>query len=816
MPKIDDKVEALLSQVVDHFDKEDRVVREMQLRRCRRMKLYWNNFSQIYWSESARDYRVVASESLPYNDNDQEFYDRPVNILRAFTETIIAALSIQIPGIACVPDDADNPQDISTAKNGDHIAELLYKHNDIIWQWLQAMYIHCTEGMVAAYCYEKSDKSYGSYTEREYKDEEVESYVCPHCQAQLEEGLFAAQQAVQQNPSIADQVQQAVEQQIQSKNSEMEQFTDEIDNQFGPDDDSADLDYEADKGLVCPECAAELDPEMGRTKLIIPRFIGKNNQAKSRICIEVYGGLYIKIANYAKKQCDTPYLIYSYETHYTNALEMYDDLWDEIPQGGWGNQGIPDPYEQYARLNPQYRNGFPSEQVTIRNAWLRPAAFNILKEEDAKLLKKKYPDGAKVVKINQKVVDACNENLDDCWTLTRDPMHDYINHDPLCELLTNIQDITNDLISLVLQTIEHGIVQTWADPSVVNFGAQKQIEAAPGTVTPTKPMSGSKNIGEAFHETKSATLAPEVFQFYQIINQLGQFVSAAMPSIFGGSQESGSSRTASEYAMSRTASLQRLQTPWRMFTIWWKEIFGKAIPAYMKLIKEDERFVKRDDNGNFANVYIRKAELAGKIGSVELDASEQIPVSDEDKAQLIMRLMELNNEEITRAFTSPENLPFIRKIVKMPEFRLPGEDDRQKQMEEIQELIASRPIPPMPTDIITSQQDPNAPPPEPLPSVEPDPLVDDHAIEAQICRNWLISEAGRLCKIENPPGYMNVMLHMKAHMAIIAQQQMQAMMTGQQPGQQPPAGQNGQQQPKPEQSSEIINGAQANAGVPIQ
>ena len=53
------------------------------------------------------------------------------------------------------------------------------------------------------------------------------------------------------------------------------------------------------------------------------------------------------------------------------------------------------------------------------------------------------------------------------------------------------------------------------------------------------------------------------------------------------------------------------------------------------------------------------------------------------------------------------------------------------------------------------------PPPQRLPSVEPDMDVDNHQLEADICRRWLVSDAGRLCKLENPAGYENVLLHMK-------------------------------------------------------
>lgn len=740
--ELDEEVSSLLVTVANHFNNEDRMTRERQIRKWRRLKLYWNNFSQVYWSESAKDYRIFGQETNA-TDSDQSYYDRPVNVFKAFLETIIAALSIQIPAIACVPDDADSPLDLSTAKAGDKIAELIYKHNNVMFLWLNALYIYCTEGMIGCYSYVKEDKEYGTYQKAKFKDEEVESYVCPECQQR-----------------IADEV-----------------FSDSEMNEFSPDDDDAALHHEIlTQGPVCPECGVLLDPALAKQKLIVPRLVGYTDEPKSRICLEAYGGLYIKIANYAKKQCDTPYLIFSYETHYVNPLEMYPDLAKKLPApSGWSNIGVNDPYEQYGRLNTQYRGEFPIENVTVKNCWLRPASFNILPEEDMKRMKKLFPDGAKVVMVNEVVADYENECLDDCWTLTQNPMSDFLNHDPLGELLTNVQDIVNDLISLTLQTIEHGIPQTWVDPAVVNFDAQRQIEAMPGTLTPTKPLSGSKNLGESFYTTKTASLAPEIFNFYRIVQELGQFVSGALPSLFGGQNNAGSSRTASEYAMSKGMALQRLQTPWKMMTIWWKEIFGKAIPAYIKCIEEDERVVEKSAQGGYVNTFIRKAELDGKIGSIELEPDEKMPITDEQQADMIMQLFQLNNQQIMGALMDPENLPYIKKVIKIPQFRLPGEDDRQKQYEEINILVNSEPIvlPPSNEDIIAAQESGQQIQPNEQSSVEIDPDVDNHEVEASICRSWLIGSAGRLAKQENPAGYKNVLLHMKAHNDIAAQQMQQ-------------------------------------------
>ena len=732
--ELDDDIAVLLKTVVDHFDKEDRPTRERQIRQARRLKLYWNNFSKIYWSEKAQDYRIYGQDNNAA-DSDQDYYDKPVNIFKAFLETIIAALSIQVPAINCVPDDADSTLDVSTAKAGDKIAELVYKHNDVIFLWLHALYIYCTEGMIACYNYPKSHEDYGTYPVPKFKDTEEDGYACPQCGTRIPDWMMEH----------------------------------ENDDEFDPH-------VEEPLPVECVECGAPIDPNQEKTKVKVRRLVGITNEPKARICLEVYGLLYVKVANYAKDQDGAPYLIFSHETHYANALECYPDIRDKIPHGGWSNTGINDPYEQYGRLNTQYRGEFPEENVTIRNCWLRPAAFNVLPEEDYDKLKEKFPNGVKFVLVNDVPAEYEDEDLDDHWTLTQNPTSDFLNHDPLGELLTNIQDIVNDLISLTLQTIEHGIAQTWVDPSVVNLNAQRQIEAMPGTITATKPVSGSKNISEAFYTSNTASLSPEIFNFYRIIQELGQFVSGALPSLFGGNQSAGSSGTASEYAMSKGMAMQRLQTPFRMMTIWWKKIFAKVIPMYMKCMVEDERIVEKNESGKYINVFIRKAEMDGKIGAIELEPSDKLPITDEQQADMIMQLFQLNNQEIMTALMDPANIPYIAKAIKIPAFKLPGGDDRDKQNEEIDELVNSAPIPPDPQAIQLYQQaqmagDIKAVPPEEQPSVEIDPDVDNHEVEATICREWAISSAGRLAKKENPEGYRNVLLHMKAHMAIVQQQQ---------------------------------------------
>src|SRR5690348_13304080 len=212
-----------------------------------------------------------------------------------------------------------------------------------------------------------------------------------------------------------------------------------------------------------------------------------------------------------------------------------------------------------------------------------------------------------------------------------------------------------------------------------------------------------------------------------------------------------------------------------MFMTWWKEIHGKVIPAFIENLVEDEKYVDKDDRGNFMNVFIRRAELQGKIGSIELESADQLPISWAQKKDMIMQLLASANPLVQKAITAPENLELLKDAVGINDFVMPGESQREYQYEEINALVNSAP-----TMQVQQQPNPVGPmlPPMQVPqlvtSVDINPF-DDHTIHAEICAEWLASDAGRLCKTENQQGYANVLLHWQKHNQMVQQAQMQAM-----------------------------------------
>ncbi|HWY33925.1 MAG TPA: hypothetical protein VNX68_04720, partial [Nitrosopumilaceae archaeon] len=295
-----DEIICDLKTIIDEFEREDQSVRERQIRIWKRLQMMWSGFSRIWWSETAHDWRINEINAAAEDDS---YYDKNINVFRSYLESIIAAMSATVPGVRCKPDDADNINDVLTAKGGTKIAELIYQHNDAPLLWIKALFIYCTQGMIAAWNYSEENKKYGMVGIPKYEESEEtqKNAYCPSCGKQM--------QSAETDAAIAKELTEQ--------------------DEFQPDNDDVKLhdQFNAEGNKVtCENCQQLVDPEMRDEPIIVTRIVGETQQAKSRQKIVIEGGLYIKVANYARCQEDTPYLAYCYETHYSNVYKEYPHL----------------------------------------------------------------------------------------------------------------------------------------------------------------------------------------------------------------------------------------------------------------------------------------------------------------------------------------------------------------------------------------------------------------------------------------------------------------------------------------------------------
>jgi hypothetical protein len=430
-------------------------------------------------------------------------------------------------------------------------------------------------------------------------------------------------------------------------------------------------------------------------------------------------------------------------------------------------------YDRWARVSTDYQGELPQGLVTLRRVWLRPWTYNRFKKNDPETyeyLKAVYPEGAKVTLINDKIAKCEPEILDDHWTFTQSPLSSHIHAEPIGAPLAPIQELRNELVVLKLQTIEYGIPETFADPSIFDFEKYEEHKASPGAIYPVKQANAGQPLESSFVTLKTATYPKEATDFQKELDADGQFVTGAFPSIYGGSMPSAS-KTAAEYQMSRNQALQRLQTTWKVVSRFWAKMMDKSVRSFVANMTQDERFTVKKGK-SYINVYIRQSELKGRVGQAEPEIANTFPLSWMQKRDVLLELMQLNNEFINEALFHPENTGLLSQYMGFKDFYIPGDDDRTKQLLEIQALLETEPM-----EIPPAAPTMENPEPQPIlqSTIPVDPEMDKHQIEYETCTAWMVSEVGLDAKETNPAGYANVRAHASEHLYFWQMQQQAEM-----------------------------------------
>jgi len=701
-----------LSDIISDLEKQQKTIRQANIMEWKKNDYYWQSLQNIFFSEAANDWRPFE-DGVEDDDSNMSANDigRVINVYRSYGESIIAGLSATLPGVRFAPDNADNPDDISTAKAYGKIANLIHIHNNASSLFIKALFILFNQSFVAAYNYHHTSPEYGTVkTPKTVETEqEVAHEVCPNCGEALDE----------------------VEDDVYSEESITK---------------------------TCPTCMQMVTPEIinQTEKVLIPTY---EDYPKSREIIELYGPMNVQVPFYISDIKNTPYLILESEHHVSLAKALFPHLDKKITA-----ENSYSSYERWARQPSEAFETQSLDLVTFRRIWLRPWAYWMLQDDAMREeFQEKYPNGVYILFLNDLFAEACPENMDDHWTISQSPTSTYIHAAPIGRTLIDIQEMTNDMYNLTLRTILYGIPMTFAESNAIDWDKFSKTPSEPGMVYPAKVQPG-QNLTGMFHTVKTATLSREVDSFGDRLTQAGQFVSGAFPSIYGGSLEGGSG-TYKEYESSRNQALQRLSLIWKMLNIWWKDTTFKACKEYARNLQFDESYSQRNGN-SYINVWIKRAELQGKIGEVEAESSDQFPISDAQKRSLIMEFINSGNEFIGGILRHPENIGSIARLVGMGQLYIPGDDQRNKQLVENLQLMVSAPMPGQEFDSETQQ-------PIMVSSV-PIEEVDVDEIHSETAQAFLVSDSGQYLKQSNPEGYQNVMLHLQEHQMRIQEKAMQA------------------------------------------
>jgi hypothetical protein len=652
------------------------------------------------------------------NEPDYEDFERIVNIYKAHGEAVIAALAMEVPNTGFYPADANNPDDITTAHAYTKLSRIVANENRAPLLIIKALSILFNGGLIAGYNYHERNEKYGFIEVEEVETQRVPLTIITCPLCGVE---------------------------LQTPEPQM-----------------------------CSGCNQPIMPSVNETEIEQPLREETKQYPRGKEKLKLYGPPFVKIPIHIQSQDEAGYLRLSYEISLGLARSLYKK---NIKKGE-----STDDFAREQRISLLYGGHEPSNIVTVKLYWIRPWYFyNIETEDIATQLERKFKNGCFCIVIGNELVGIYEENLDEHWTLSENPLYTYIFADPVGKVLKPVQDKRNFEDKLVEETLEHGVPFTIADSEALDWEKFRKTNAKPGDIIPGKAAFG-KALQDGFHTLKTATFPQEMTQVSKRTDEAGQFVVGSYPSIYGGPSQGGS-RTYAEYAASRSQALQRLSILWKIVVDWWTRMMERAVSSRAHNFDDEETFTEKSGD-DFVTIAVKKAELNGKIGRVVSESSERLPLSWLQKKDQIMELMQLQSPEINSVLFHPENVNLLAMLFGFPELFIPGSDQRQKQLSEIKELAQAEPVS-MGIPVEEGME------PQMSSSVAIEPDVDEHQIHSLTCASYLVSDAGQLLRRENPGGYQNIVMHKKEHDMFLQQQMMQQQMMQQKQAQNPPENKGG-------------------------
>lgn len=697
------------------LERQDEIPRRFEVREILKRRLFFRGEQYWFWNDDIGTWLPPNQAPLGLNENfDVPAFQHVTNITQAYTLSLCSVLSQNNVAARFWPEDPGDPEDVSTAKNASKAVDLIHKQND--WQNLvdEVTYYMCTDGFVGSYTRYVSDaERFGS----DFRD------------------VFAEQEVTVGVPTVA----------------------------------CANCGYEAEgtteEQPTCPECGEPLE-DVPPQKAVMSQRVGTIEIPKGQEVITMVPALQLKRSMYADSQPEFLYMTWITDLHKAKAMQVYPQVADKIDSsaGADTDGGTANSYERIARRilylgSGRHTGMLLTDMGTFRRAWIRPAAFykipghNPTESSPCKRcqLLSLFPKGAYVVFYNDVFCEAKNESMDERW----ETFHAMPGEGQLRETLTSaivpIQEQLNDAINLLFEICMYGVPEGFAATDLLNFEARQAQGAQAGNISPVT-LEPNQAIGQKLMFTPAVEPSMAMMKYIEMLfNAIPQFLTGAFPALFGG--DTGQNDTASGIAIQRNQALGRIGRAWRKLQIFLCNTDAKALKCMAQSRMEDLRVPKLGATGDYETDTILLRDLKGNVTAYpEVDA--QYPTLESDVRALTLSLWNGANPLFLSVAQDPQNLETIFRYMGTRGIEVPGEDQRKKTYKDIEQLLQEAPHEAGPSE--TTGQ------PIYLPSVAPDPDVDNLQVAGDTAKKWLISDAGLEAKQTNPTGYQNVLAYAKA------------------------------------------------------
>jgi hypothetical protein len=799
-----------LRELVRQYREEGIVARRHEIRRIRQARLFWQGLQYAWWNPNDMNWHLPFEQKFTDDRAVEEMprYQFVTNFYQGFGLSFIAVLSQDVPTVRFYPQSAQSLEDISAARAASDVAALIEQNNHVEHLLTAIGYFLWTDGKLGGYVrYVADGQRFGFHDEEILEAIEIplgeDVYVCPECGKQTttantyespdQDGVIpsAGDESASSGPAGKDQRQDAYASEGERTGPSVSERALQRGNRAV--DSSRPSAPQNDSAIMCPACGAKMgESNLRRAERVqIPRVAGVRRVPNGQEVITIAGGLELNTPVWAGEMHEYPYLQWQSEVHRAKLKAAYPHAADKIEAAP--PEGADDVYARASRISVS--QGLPSihpgdalgNLVTFSRTWIRPWSFYAIEDQSVRdELLQLFPDGCYVAFAADAYCEARNESMDDHWRVLHALPGDGQNRPSVGDSLVQVQERYNALSNMQAETYEFGIPPIYADPQVLDFDALQNQVAEPAAHYPARARPGQP-LAAGFFQPAPATVPPDMLRHQQdLIGPISQFLTGLFPAIFGGNMEDV--KTASGYALARDQAMGRLGLVWRRLKQFYADLLLLGVDCFRKNRPGDVEIPALGPDGVYDSKWIRLADLKGNI-QAHPEADETFPRVKSQQRAVLQQLFGINDPLIQRALTEPANIGYIKNVIGLSELVVPGEDSRNKQLREIQQLLASAPIVVnLPVNPRASSSQNVAPGFSPassaapgtgedaalkggatpavmvLPSVPIDELLDDHAVEFEECKRWANSDSGQAAKVSNPAGFANVRAHAEAHL----------------------------------------------------
>jgi hypothetical protein len=735
MPGLTPELEAALIGLVTEFERESYPTWRFLNRDFLEAESFWKDLQTGYYDYRYDVWRVPSVKDLASMGESGQRFDFSSNIYKAFGWALISVLGQKVPTVRFLPRDYRNESDLTAARAAVDVVPIIERNNRTNLLNLRAAYLLYVHGICASYTrYLADGEKFGWKDDPQIELQKVK----------LEDAAFDCHGCFSVTPA-AQQVQ------------------------------------------ACAQCGQAFTEANYRPPQFadVPVMQGTQKTARGQEMITLASGLELRLPPWVSEREDCPYLGWVNEVHLSQLRATYGKRAKNL-QGGYGS-GPYDTWDRFARLalvepTVSYYSTSNQNLVTFKRYWLRPSTFHMLEDDKRDALTKLFPDGAYIAFGDVRtLLDARNERMDEHWRLCSAMEGPGMFKPSIGNPVISIQKRFNVLHNFIMEWVEYAAAGqgTFVNSSIINHRALAAQRKAPGYIYPVRVPAGQP-IANAIHESRPGTIAGEIFKHASDLQELGQFVSAAVPTVSGGTEQSLKPTT---YLADREQALGRLYVPWAHLRTFWAETLFLGVKEFARWRTEDEFYAVFGLRGEMEGKQVRLADLQGSFDAYP-EANENFPALWHQTQAIFMQLMQSPDQFLQEVAGHPNNLPYVKAMLQIPDVFIPGEDDRTKQEQEIAILLQGQPTQMM--DQMGQMQL--------MPSVPIDTFEDNHQVHIEDVKEWAVSPKGLQARRENPMGYKNVIAHGLMHEnylhGLMAQAQMatgQPMGPGQPEGQTPPA-----------------------------